>query len=178
MNANEQNPWAERYQIRAKGSVLGSHIAELSEDFAAAIKRPVWGRWWLIMHTLCISVILSNLNYTHPLYFFNAQNWKLMNEYGSDLLFVAGTLKLHNISMHPNAFDCSAPLHPDVALPRAPSFTSTFIAQSASYLPWRDPTLPTVRKHNLSDLPQHETCQVFFCSERPIKLNASYRRSL
>lgn len=72
---------------------FGSHIAKLSEDFAAAIRRPVRGRWWLIMHALCIGVILSNLKYTHPLCFFNAWNWKLMNEYGSDLLFVVGTLK-------------------------------------------------------------------------------------
>lgn len=145
---------------------FGSHIAKLSEDFAAAIRRPVRGRWWLIMHALCIGVILSNLKYTHPLCFFNAWNWKLMNEYGSDLLFVVGTLKRHNISVHPNAFDWSGLSHPDVALPRAPSFTSTFIAQSASYLPRREPTLPTVWKHNLSNLPQHETCWLFFYSER------------
>lgn len=38
MKANEQNPWADWYQIRAKGSVLTSYITKLSEDSAAAIK--------------------------------------------------------------------------------------------------------------------------------------------
>jgi len=39
MKVNEQNLWADCYQIRAKGSVLTSYITKLSEDSAAAIKR-------------------------------------------------------------------------------------------------------------------------------------------
>lgn len=88
MKANEQNPWADWYQIRAKGSVLTSHIAKLSEDSAAAIKRLAWRRWCLIMHTLSISVILSNVKCTQKLCFFNAQNRKLIHAYVSDPLFV------------------------------------------------------------------------------------------
>lgn len=165
MKANEQNPWADWYQIRAKGSVLTSHFAKLSEDSAAAIKRLAWRRWCLIMHTLSINVILSNVKCTHKIWFFNAQD---MHMWAIHYLWVerwggmVSSCWLH-CGFASQSCRCIW-TRTNCVLPRELSFATTFNAQRASYLPQsecREHTLPTVQKHKLCNLSQQEHCWLF-----------------
>lgn len=62
------------------------------------------------MHTLSISVILSNVKFTHKLCFFNVQNRKLIHAYVSDPLFVGGTLRRHRVSVLIGLWLCNTKL--------------------------------------------------------------------